>query len=142
MGNPQLNPASAVRSARIIWAALLAGQVLFLVVVLVLMPKPAPQDQELPKLLALVAGVLVISGIPVGMMLRKKMWDAGRVDGVLQPSSYISGHVLFLALCEGPSLLALVSVLLAGSVFPFVLPSLVAMAVQIANYPTGEPLGV
>lgn len=137
----QPTPQSVVRTARLVWAALLAGQMVFLVVVLVVMGKPGPDaQQDVPKLLAMVSGVLLVSGIPIGSMLRKKTWDSGRVEGKLKPSAYVAGHVLFLAVCEGPALLSLVSVLLAGSVFPFVLPALVAMAVQLANYPTEAPL--
>jgi cytochrome bd-type quinol oxidase subunit 2 len=135
----------ALRTARLIWLALLIGQLVFLVVVLIV-KRPvattssagiAPHD-----LLFYVSIALLVGGVSAGWFLRQKLFATREADGSLAPSKYVTGTIIFLALCEGPALLSLVSVLLAGMMFPYLLPAVVAMVIQGMSYPSGSELGL
>lgn len=137
------SPQHHLTSLRIIWAAMLAGQVMFLVIVLWLIGQSdaSMTDPQVGQMIFVIALVTLVAGVPVAYLLRMRIYGGGQQpDGTVSPQAYTTGNIILLALCEGPSLLAVVGMLLARQVSPFILVTILAIAVQAVNFPTGAPL--
>ena len=134
----------SVRTLRIIWAALLLGQVVFLVIVMWLIRQPADRSTVTPELrrtLFIIAAAWLVMAVPMGYFIRWKNYEKGRApDGSVAPGNYATGNIILYALCEGVSLFAIVGILLSRQVTPFIYITLLAVAVQAINFPTGGPL--
>jgi hypothetical protein len=119
------------------------GQIIFLAVVIVLIRQPSDRqfDPTTARVLFYIAVAMLLSGIPVGYLLRAKMYGSGRTaDGSVEPGAYVSGNIILLAMCEGISLLAIVGMLLSRSLTPFIWVVAAAVVVQLINFPTGALL--
>jgi hypothetical protein len=142
---PAPTPEQSLRTLRIIWAALLLGQVVFLVIVMWLIRQPAERSTITPELrrtLFILAAAWLVLAVPIGYLIRWKTYEKGRApDGSVSPGGYATGNIILLALCEGVSLFAIVGILLSRQVTPFMYITLLAIAVQAVNFPTGGPLG-
>ncbi len=127
---------------RIIWASLLMGQVVFLVIVMSLIRAPGtPLDAQTSRIILFVALGMLVMFVPVGYFLRAKTYAQGRQpDGTVTPQSYMTGNIILLAMCESASLLAIVHILLSRDISPGIFVSMLAIAVQAINFPTGAPL--
>jgi cytochrome bd-type quinol oxidase subunit 2 len=136
-------PEAAVKVMRIIWAALIAGQVVFLIVVIAMLSagQNTPQP-DLGRLLFYVALGMMVLCVGVAHVLRAQVFKQARAasGGKLPPARWFTGMILFNALLEGPSLFGIVTILIGGSVFPNVVVSIVPLAVQLANFPTGSAM--
>src|SRR4051812_40479338 len=101
MNDPQPPPVTTRRGAlmtiRIVWAAMLMGQAIFLIVIAVIMQRPAPagtmSGQPLQLLLyisiAMVAGLVVI-----GFIVRMSIYNSGRdARGAVAPGKYFTGNI-------------------------------------------------
>jgi hypothetical protein len=137
---PPARPRDPVLNTRIIWAALLAGQVLFAVVAATLVGQGQDRqaDPKLESLLSYVALGFLACGALIGYLVRAKIFAAGRSNDGISPRAYVSGTVILLAMLEGPSLLGIVAGMLGGSLWPAALAPLASIAIQIVNFPTGS----
>ena len=145
MSQPTLgNARQRLTTLRIIWFALLMGQAAFLAIVLLLIRRPTDHraaDPQLMRTLFYAALGLLVVAIPVGYLVRMKVYDKARApDGSVAGESYLTGNIILLALCEGVSLFGLVGILLSRTLTPFIWITAVAVVVQLANFPTGGPL--
>src|SRR5687768_1818121 len=130
-----------LRVLRIIWAALLMGQVMFLgVIVALLWPSRTPGQTLTPQvrqLLLYVATAMLVGAIGLGYLVRRMMYKTAP-DGTVAMANYGGGNIILWAMCEGVSMFALVAMLLDGKPWPFLAISLVAMANQVITFPTGN----
>jgi hypothetical protein len=135
---PQPSPAARLRVLRIIWAALLMGQLMFLVVAMTFGRASQPGDQTL--LFYIAAGMLVMI-TPLAYLLRAQTYASGRqADGSISGSAYATGNILFWAMFEGVGMFSIVGVMLNGGRGPHLFVTAVALAMQIVNFPTGRPM--
>jgi len=107
-------PATA---ARLIGFAILAGGLLFGIVIGVLMTiDVAPIDKDvLPAFAPWVGLAFSLVMIPVAFALRNRRWSALRgADPQTHGTIFVAGSVLFFAILEAPTLLNLVFWLLSG----------------------------
>jgi hypothetical protein len=137
-GFDQIPPAKALMTLRIIWFALLMGQVMFfLVLELVLLPQRQPPEHP-NKLLPLVSVVMLLSVVPVTFIVRTVILSRARgEDGAVPLPVYATGNILFWAGCEGVSMFALVVMLLNVSIWPTIVVAGIAVALQVLTFPTG-----
>jgi len=140
---PQISRAGRLMTARIIWGAMLMGQIMFLaIIVLVLWPNARPEqrmgDDVLRTMFYVGVGMLV-SGVFVGYLLRSKIAVPGP-DGLIDGGRYFTGNILLWAIMEGVSMFGLVMMLLDQKPWPFLGIVIVAMAVQAINFPTGNAM--
>jgi hypothetical protein len=135
----QPTPAGTLLVTRIIWAALLMGQVIFLVIVLTIGPGFAEPDPELMQILLYVLFAMLVTMVPIAYVVRGVIYNKGRRDGV-QPQAYATGNILFLAMCEGVGFAGLTFALLNRGGGPHLIVALIAMAVQVINFPTGRAM--
>src|SRR5437016_5611719 len=96
-------PAGRLMALRIVWAALLIGQVMFLVVILAAIrpawtapPPEAGAASRTDGLLYASIGMLVACAVG-GFVLRMIVFNSGRDEqGLVRPSSYAVGTIIFL----------------------------------------------
>jgi hypothetical protein len=133
---------------RIIWFALLMGQLMFFgVIVFVFWNQPPagapPRDERFLQTLFYIGVAMLVTTLPVGWMLRANVFRLGRqragTSGVPAPA-YVTGNILFWAMCEGASFFGLVGAMLNGGPWPHLVVSIIAMAAQALTFPTGAPM--
>ena len=125
---------------RIIWGALLMGQVTYLALVMLALGKnmPAPDPASTQLFLYIAVGMLAVL-VPMAFVVRAAVYRSGRSDeGLLAPAQYATGNIIFWAMCEGVGLAAITFGLLNQGGGPVLVVAAVAIAVQVVNFPTGS----
>jgi len=140
MNQPEVARKGRLASARIIWGALLMGEIMFLaVIMLVLWPNARPEQRLSDDILRyyLYAGLGMLVGvIAMGYILRSIIAKAGP-DGLIDGGRYVTGNIILWALSEGAAMFGLVGMMLDQKPWPFLAIVIVAMANQAINFPTG-----
>jgi hypothetical protein len=139
---PSIDETRALLTIRVIWAALILGQVVFAAVIAVINSgdQPVGDDAELGQVLFYASAGLLALAVPTAYFIRGQIYKANWRGNAITPAGYISGNLLFLAMLEGASLLSLVAVLLGGAFWPNALPAALAVVVQLVNFPDGKPM--
>jgi hypothetical protein len=123
---------------RIIWGAMLIGEVTFMFVALLIGPRMhATVDTTM---LARVAAGMFVLLLPAAFIVRKAMYRADPADGSVTMANYTAGNIIFWAMCEGVAFFGLVITMLAGKAGLGFAVAVAAMIVQIVNFPTGGPV--
>src|SRR5437588_874050 len=125
---------------RIIWAALLMGEILFMVIAMAIGPNQREPDPDQIRLLFYVATAMAVSIIPIGLFIRALTFRKGRRNGSLTPEAYLAGNIILWATCEGTAFFSLVGLLMNRGHGPHLFIAIAAMAVQALTFPTGAPL--
>jgi hypothetical protein len=126
---------------RIIWAALMLGELMFMGVALGLGGSRQSNERG-ATILFYVAVAMAASSIPAGFFIRTLIFRAGTdAAGRVQPGRYTTGNIICWALCEGVAFLALVTCMIAGKPMPYLIPAIAGMAAQAITFPTGAQLG-
>jgi F0F1-type ATP synthase membrane subunit c/vacuolar-type H+-ATPase subunit K len=136
------DPKQTLLVTRIVWGALLAGQLMFLGVIVAMgrvqaVSAPLVDPQ---RMLFLVSAAFTVVAIGMGYFVRMQTYKAGWQGDAIRPASYFTGNLLLLALLEGASLLALVVTMLHGALWPTIAPAVVAMMMQVVNFPNGRAM--
>ncbi len=126
---------------RIIWLALVVGQIGFGAVVIFMIRQAGPSQQShlTGQMFAIACGVF-IGAVGLGYFLRNQSYKKHWHEHAVAPPGYFQGNLILLALLESSSFLTLVLVMLHGEVFPLILPAVASLAVQCANYPSPLPM--
>ena len=135
-----MDPKRALLTARVIWAALLAGQVILLIVVTMMMGKVTGVGPAVINSLHFSSVGFLILAVPAAMFVRNQTYKKNWVGNRVTPQGYLRGNLILWAACEGASLLSLIVTLLAGALMPFVIPSAFSLAVLVVNFPNGAPM--
>jgi len=142
-----MTEAKALRQARRIALALLAGQVLFLGVTaaLIVSGTVAPGPAEMSRTLGATCVVVFAVLLPIAFILRRRLHvpaDRGATPAAAgahaAPENILKGHIVFFALCEMVTLLCLAVALVHGALVPSALLALMCMGVQATNVPRVE----
>jgi F0F1-type ATP synthase membrane subunit c/vacuolar-type H+-ATPase subunit K len=138
--NPAAGPEQSLKMTRIIWAAMLLGQVTFLMVALAIGSSFAGSDpQSGPLLLYLATGMLVVA-VPTAYIIRSVIYRARASGSVVSPQQYFTANLVFLAMLEGVGLFAIVGLLISGDVGLHLLVVAAALGLQALNFPTGSAM--
>jgi hypothetical protein len=132
-----------LRTARILWAAMLLGEIAFAVIVVCLRSGmlgdvPVARTDLLPIMTG-VATLTLVTGVPIAYFIRGQIYKRHWRDHAILPQGYFMGNLLLWAVCEGVAFFGLVGVLVTGAWHPLVV-AVFAAAVQIVNYPHGRPM--
>lgn len=126
---------------RILWAALLGGQVMFMAILTVLVGigevTPHP---DFPDIVFPIACVFALLAIVASHVVRMQIYKMNWVADAVTPRGYLTGALVHLAILEGASFFAIVIALAVGRLFPYLIPSFVLLAVQVLNFPHGRPM--
>lgn len=130
-----VSPRQAILVQRVIWAALLVGQLAFLAVIWFLLKSGNVSLQPATgHLLFLVSAAMLAGMLPIAWLIRRAMIRPGS-DGLVSTGAYGTGNIVFYAMCEGPSFAGLIGILLGGVFWPNLIVPLIAMAAQILHFP-------
>lgn len=126
---------------RIIWGALMLGELMFMGIALGL--GGSRQSNERGATILFYVGVaFAASAIPAAFFIRSLIFRAGTDPaGNVLPGRYTTGNIICWAMCEGVAFLALVTCMIGGKAMPYLIPAVVAMAAQAITFPTGAQLG-
>ena len=137
---PPLEPEKTLLILRIIWGAMLMGQlILMAVVVLLNQSKEAVPFENIKSMYVVAVGFAmfsVMAGSFVRMQVYKKHWQKDRV----MPQGYMVGQLVSLACIEGACFFALVVVLLHQTISATMVLPVVLLAVFVLNFPNGKPM--
>jgi hypothetical protein len=126
---------------RIIWSALIVGQVGFGAVVLyqVKIGQAGDQSQLVGQMLAIAIAVL-IAAVGIGYFSRNQSYKKHWQGNAVTPPGFFQGNLILFAALEGASFITLIFVMTTGQVFPMILPAVASLGIQFANFPSGLPM--
>jgi len=133
---------AALLRLRIIWLAMLAGQLAFVGIVYAMIQgdyDPVVTGDLAQSMFYAVMGVLtlgVVGGYLARMQTYKRCWEGNRVT----PEGYFMGNLLLYAIMEGVSIIGMVLVLLTAQLAPHLVPAAAAVLVMAINFPGGGPM--
>jgi hypothetical protein len=130
-------------SLRIIWGAMLMGQLMFLGVIFAVFhpawtAPPASGNQPPDMLFYCSVGLLVMCVIGA-FAIRAVVFNANRDEqGLIKPQGYVTGTIIYMAMLEGAAFFGLVNVILHKALWPHILVAGIAIALQLIAFPTGN----
>ncbi len=125
---------------RIVWAALLLGQFMTLAIFLFLLHSgQGPHQPESGHMLFLVSAAMLVTLVPIGWLIRRSMLRPGP-DGLVGPSQYSTGNIIFYAMCEGAGFTGLIGSYIGGIYWPNLIVPIIVIAVQILHFPAAMNL--
>ena len=137
----QVTPASSLLVNRIIWGALIMGQVAFMSAQMIILRQPQngarpPISADMLMVFVIVNAVMLATIIPVTFFIRSLIFKRARnAEGVIPPQAFSTGNIIFWAGCEGCSLFGLVVAFLNYSFWPTIVFVAIALACQVATFP-------
>ncbi len=138
-----INPDQALKTLRIIWAALLMGILMFAGITAFLLATqspPAQEDQMIRIIVGVIGAMMVLFFIPLGLFIRGQFFKRNWVDRIVTPGGYMQGNIVAFAMAEGAGLFNIVAMLIGGW---WILHALLLAAVVIcfiALFPDGKPM--
>lgn len=134
-------PRQALLMSRVLWLGLVGAEVLFgIAVVMLVMRGVVPEHPAwYPALVYVGAGALVVL-TPLAYFARNQLYKAHWRGRAVTPRGYVMGNLVWLVLLQGATLVNLLAVLVIGRVMPTLLLAVLALVVQIVNYPHGRPM--
>jgi len=135
------NPREALMVARLIWVALLGGQIILAVAVVVLnWTGHQLEHAAVGGILAGISGLMLIGGVPAGLFIRGQILKRHWVGGAVQPGGYLTGNLILWAMIEGASIVGLIAALIAGSLWPYGVPAAAAIGLLAVLRPDGRAM--
>jgi len=122
---------------RIMWAALVAGVILFAAVALSVAPKSAAVDRSLVSLLFYIALGLLVVEVAFGYVFRYVTYKRHSSERGVAPGAYFTGNLVLFACAEGGAMFGVVIMFLAGDLYPGGIVTLLGLLVLAMNFPTG-----
>jgi hypothetical protein len=143
--SPDPNLVAAKRmllTTRVMWFALIAGELMAVMGVALLISKGmvAPVKAEVAAKMLIVSWAMVLTAVPLGYFMRMQAYKKNWRADVIAPQGYLVGNLILWALCEACSLVTIAFALLEGTLWPSLVPSLVALSVQVYNFPDGRAM--
>jgi hypothetical protein len=121
----------------IIWAALIMGELCFLMV-MVRFVFPSQQGRKIvpQEKLAWICFAMCATSIPIGLFIRMMIFGRSRREnGEIALSAYSAGNIIFWACCEGVGYFALVVAMLNGTLWPTEVALGIALGMQVLTCP-------
>jgi hypothetical protein len=137
------NAKKALQSTRIIYFALTAGSLLFLIAVLNLSSGKLFFKSEFTDPLIISLPILLFLTIPMGYIISKKLFRNIDPNFTLKDKYpvYQSGLLIRLSTCNGVALLSVVCLLLTNNLMCLIFFLIVAI-IFAAYYPTPDKIGI
>jgi hypothetical protein len=121
----------------IIWAALIMGELMFLMV-LVRIVLPGQQGKKIVprENLAWICFAMCAISIPIGFFFRMMILGRSqREKGEITLAAYSAGNIIFWAACEGVGYFSLVVAMMSGTLWPTEVALGIAMGMQVLTCP-------
>ena len=135
---PNQTPGQRLSALRIIWGALLIGQIIYLLITLSISKTMSPPPVGQPQLFLYIAVGMLAVLVPTGFALRAAIYRQGRrPGGLIAPANYATGNIIFWAMCEGVGFAAITFGLINRAEGGHLFVAVIAMAILLANFPSG-----
>lgn len=135
------DPRTALSILRLIWGVLIGGQVLIAGVFTVINATgPVMQDAQFGGYIAGFAGLILLTGAPIGLFLRGQTFKRHWSGDAVTPDGYGKGCLLAWGPIEGASTVGLIAMFVGGSLWPFGLPTAISIGLLIALRPNGRAM--
>ena len=131
----------ALLNMRIIWLALLMGQLMFLLI-LVLLILPRQLNVHPQPILSTVAFILTAAVIPAAFVARMMIFRRRHTDGRLAPATYFTGSIIFWAGCESVNFFGLIVAMINGNLWPTIIVVAIALALFTLTFPMADKISV
>ncbi len=139
--NQQISdPKTALRTMRFLWFGLLSGPLSFLFVIVMIVSGSDQEPAEIGMLLGYVAIGMLIVLTPIGYFIRGQIYKASWQGDVVTPKGYYVGNLILLSTLEGVALFGLVATMVHGALGLPLVPAVLAMAIQVINFPNGRAM--
>lgn len=133
MTRQEPTPKAALMMARVIWAALLMGQLVFAAVTWTMVNQSPPAEPADTRVLFYVALACLALILPVAILLRFRL--LGSNTSPIPVPKYMTANTIFLAICEGQTFLLLAFALTSRQIMPFFPLAGLPLAVFLAGFP-------
>ena len=132
----------ALMRIRVMWLALIMGQLAFaLIVAFVVMSRDSIREIGVPvDILFYVSLATIVPAVLVGYFARNQIYKRHWVGDVISPRGYMGGNLVLLVICAAVSFFGLFVCVVGQSLWPYSIPSVAALAVQMINFPHGRPM--
>ena len=139
------NPKGVLTTTRIVWAAMLVGQVVFLVIVLVILSRRSggggsQASPDMTKILGYLVIAMLLGATAIGYFIRSQVYKANWQGDAVTPHGYARGNIILLAMLEGVAFFGLIVTIVHGSCGLAFAAAAIAMAIQVVNFPHGRPM--
>lgn len=141
MSPPSLVPTPELvrRNAKIVWAALNLGVLVFSVMQLVFVQVPRRNEPDLPAFI-FIPWIFMFSVIPMGLFIRGQVFKRNWEGDVVLPKGYMTGNIIAWACCEGVAFISVIfGTYLAESIWTFI-PGAISFLVLLLLYPNGKAM--
>ena len=143
MASTNIPPGKTLLVARIIWFALMMGELLFLgVTTFVILPNHGPAKPQPQTILVWSSIFMAVAIIPVTFLIRSAMFRRSAVNGAVPAGPFVTGNIIFWAGCEGVCFFATVVATVNGSLWPTIVVAVIALSLQALTFPVAERLYV
>jgi hypothetical protein len=124
---------------RIIWFAMLMGELMFLgVVAFAILPNHGPPQPQ--PILVWSNVFMLIAIVPATFIIRATLFRKAAINGQVPAGPFVTGNIIFWAGCEGVCFFAIVVGVVTGSLWPTILVAAVALALQAITFPVADRL--
>lgn len=136
------NPATVLRIARILWAAMLVGCIVFTVVMCATLDMertvhPTPTG---PTLLLFISVAIAVIAVPLAFIARGQAFKRGWVGDVVTPSVFLQGTILSCAICEGAFFVTLPLTLFGAPSLPLRIAPAISFIGLLLLWPNGRAM--
>jgi hypothetical protein len=137
-GRGEPSPRATLAALRFTWAAMLAAQaVLFMAIERSWEAGRFSARPDLSRTLFLINVGLFVAVLATAWFLRRSI-ARPHVDGLIPPRSFFAGTIVFIALCELPTIFGILSLTTSSEMWPTALVPTLAFLIQLMNFPSGS----
>lgn len=133
-------PRSALLLLRATWFGMMIGQIAALIVIVLLFDQGTLPADRATALITCGAFLLLIVLTVLGYFIRGQVYKANWVGDVITPRGYVNGNLVFLAMLESNVFVGLGATVHEDAFGLPLIPAVLAMAIQIINYPNGRAM--
>lgn len=134
-----ISSSKALMGIRIIWLALLLGQLAFMAVVfLLILPNASTRRGLQPQpALSWVPFLLLVTVVPAAFFMRRLILRRSTTAAGIRPAAFSTGNIVFWATCEGCAFFGLIAIMINGKLWPTIIAVAIALFLQALTFPTG-----
>ncbi|HZL36090.1 MAG TPA: hypothetical protein VFC78_12310 [Tepidisphaeraceae bacterium] len=129
----------ALMTLRIIWFALMMGQLVFFAIIVVAI-LPTVHPAHVQPMLNWVSVAMLITAAPITFFIRAMIFRRFRAEDGVRRAGYCTGNIVFWAGCETATFFGLVVAMINGSLWPTIWVVAIALLLQVLTFPTAGGL--
>lgn len=125
---------------RMIWGALLLGQLALAAVAVVVGVGGGSAGAGVASVLRYAAVAALVVVTPLSLFIRNQVYKANWRENAITPRGYVKANLVMLSMLGGVAVTALAMMFVTGLDWLLLSVASVAAVVQAVNFPTGKPM--